>query len=295
MSEELPNVGPVPQLPPRYNQNTLYIDEHDNELYYVDPEGDLIDAVTMEHIRFPASSRNLTSIIDLSDSRRHESEPVYVETQNGRYVLQTGPRSNLLYSLYSGRALDANNADPSPITDVRQFRYPNPPLRLTGFDQEWFNRLVDTMNRGGSLYDSVTGTRLGPVNLPNPEIAFTNVRRRLNFDEEMPEPEENSSTDSLFEESYTALLKRLYGLPVTLPESIVVHGLSTPFVSFEEVVRSFQNGAVQRYDIDPLLQPWAGPATDPHRIITLFYTDGRSALARVLWNPVTNEIFPPLH
>lgn len=53
-------------------------------------------------------------------------------------------------------------------------------------------------------------------------------------------------------------MRQLYGLPVTLPQELTVNQLQTPFVTFDRAVELIQSGQVQRFTLDPLLQPWAG-------------------------------------
>uniref|UniRef100_A0A6C0IYM3 Uncharacterized protein n=1 Tax=viral metagenome TaxID=1070528 RepID=A0A6C0IYM3_9ZZZZ len=48
-------------------------------------------------------------------------------------------------------------------------------------------------------------------------------------------------------------MRQLYGLPVTLPQELTVNQLQTPFVTFDRAVE-----LIQRFTLDPLLQPWAG-------------------------------------
>ncbi|CAN5605080.1 hypothetical protein BH23THE1_BH23THE1_32920 [soil metagenome] len=107
-------------------------------------------------------------------------------------------------------------------------------------------------------------------------------------------PESQPSTiynqPSLATESYETLVRQLYGLPVQLPEFLIINGLRINFVSFQDVT----NMQIERYIVDPLLQPWAGPPNTQNRIITVFLRNGITYLVKVRYNPKTNQIFPPV-
>ena len=100
-----------------------------------------------------------------------------------------------------------------------------------------------------------------------------------------PLPEEN-----LHKLSYETLVKQLYGLSVTLPEHLIVNGLKVNFIPFSQLNRI----QIERYIIEPLLQPWAGPPSTRNRILTIFGTNGMTYLVKALYDPVSNQIFPPI-
>ena len=86
------------------------------------------------------------------------------------------------------------------------------------------------------------------------------------------------------------LIKRLYNLPVDMPEFLIVNGLKLNFIPFSQV-SSIQ---IERYIIEPLLQPWAGPPNIQNRIITIFDKNGMTYLLKANYDPVSNQIFPPV-
>ena len=96
--------------------------------------------------------------------------------------------------------------------------------------------------------------------------------------------------DQLAQQSYETLVKQLYGLPVTLPESLIVNGLRLEFIPFSQL-NSIQ---IDRYIIEPLLQPWAGPPSSQNRILTIFGKNGMTYLVKAMYNQATNKIFPPV-
>ena len=105
-----------------------------------------------------------------------------------------------------------------------------------------------------------------------------------------PRRDQPSEADELPKLSYETLVKQLYGLPVTLPQSLVVNGLRLEFIPFSQL-NTIQ---IDRYIVEPLLQPWAGPPSTQNRIITIFATNGITYLVKALYNQSTNKIFQPI-
>ncbi len=72
----------------------------------------------------------------------------------------------------------------------------------------------------------------------------------------------------------------------------------------------FQDNQVERYIVDPILQPWSGkpeglqrplhsnavqlPPTSPNRILTLFDKNGVTYLVKAQYNQTANQIYPPV-
>ena len=83
-----------------------------------------------------------------------------------------------------------------------------------------------------------------------------------------------------FEDTLKALLSRLYKLPV---------GPEPQLIPFEQL-GTLQ---IERYEIEPLLQVWAGDPGTPNRILTLFLKDGRAVYVKALYDASTNQIQPP--
>ena len=94
----------------------------------------------------------------------------------------------------------------------------------------------------------------------------------------------------LFQQSYETLLKKLYGIPVVLPDFLILNGLRVSFIPFQQV-SSIQ---IERYIIDPMLQPWAGVPRTPNRILTIFGQNGITYLVKVRYDSQSNQIYPPV-
>jgi len=101
-----------------------------------------------------------------------------------------------------------------------------------------------------------------------------------------------SIPDNLIQLSYETLIKQLYGLPVELPDYLVINNIQNYFISFEQIQIMLSQNKIDRMIIDPLLQPWAGPPTSEYRILTFFGKDGLIYLVKAKYNSQTNEIFP---
>lgn len=100
------------------------------------------------------------------------------------------------------------------------------------------------------------------------------------------------TSDTLFRESYETLIKQLYGLAVQLPEFLIINGIRANFVPFQVIGTMLQNNQIERYIIDPLLQPWAGSPGTEYRIFTFFGKNGVTYLVKARYNSQTNEILP---
>ena len=87
--------------------------------------------------------------------------------------------------------------------------------------------------------------------------------------------------------SHEALIKQIYGLPVETPEFLILNNLKVNFIPFSQV-NTIQ---IERYLIEPLLQVWASP---PNKIITIFDINGMTYLVKARFDPVSNQIFPPI-
>ena len=118
---------------------------------------------------------------------------------------------------------------------------------------------------------------------------------------------ENSNQDStlrnennnLLELSYSTLLSQLYGLPVTLPKFLILNDLKVDFIPFEEASQMLSQNKINKFIIEPMLQPWAGPPSIsieklPTRIITMFGTNGMTYLVKAKYDQNSNQIFSPL-
>jgi hypothetical protein len=78
--------------------------------------------------------------------------------------------------------------------------------------------------------------------------------------------------------SYEILLRQLYHLPIETPDNLIL---------FSQL-SSIQ---IARYEIDPLLQPYAN---SPNNIITIFAKNGTTYLVKARYDQTNNRIFSPV-
>ena len=89
----------------------------------------------------------------------------------------------------------------------------------------------------------------------------------------------------IIEEPYE-ILKKTYKI---LPDHLILNGLRVDVISFREIFDMLNQGQIERYIIDPLLQPWA---QEPYKIITLFNKNGMMYLVKAQYDQTTNRILP---
>jgi hypothetical protein len=104
----------------------------------------------------------------------------------------------------------------------------------------------------------------------------------------------NLQIPPLINQSYETLIEQLYSIPVEPPHFLIINGIRSNLISFEETARMLQTDLIDRYILDPLLQPWAGPPGTSNRVITLFGKNGITYLAKVKYDQQTNQVFPPI-
>lgn len=97
--------------------------------------------------------------------------------------------------------------------------------------------------------------------------------------------------NTLHQLSYETLVKQLYGLPVVLPQFLIVNGLKLEFIPFSQL----NSIKIERYLIEPLLQPWASTpygVETSNRILTIFDKNGMTYLVKAKYDGY--QIFPPV-
>ena len=108
------------------------------------------------------------------------------------------------------------------------------------------------------------------------------------------------SSFELFNISYEMLLKRLYNLPIIEPEYLIInnivllHNNNTSrinFTSFQEISQMLVANQIERYVIDPLLQPFTNP---PNKVLTMYGKNGVTYLVKARYDQNSNQIMPPL-
>jgi len=105
-----------------------------------------------------------------------------------------------------------------------------------------------------------------------------------------PLREQVETPNQLVQQSYETLVRQMYGLPVELPTSLIVNDLRLEFIPFSQL----STIQIERYIIEPLLQPWAGPPNTQNRIITIFDRNGMTHLVKAKYDQASGQIFPPV-
>jgi hypothetical protein len=85
--------------------------------------------------------------------------------------------------------------------------------------------------------------------------------------------------------SYETYIKNLSGIPIILPEYLIINGLKVYLIPFDQV----RNIQTERYIIDPILQPWTDAS---NRIVTIFGKDGMTYLVKAKYDSINHQIFP---
>jgi hypothetical protein len=107
-------------------------------------------------------------------------------------------------------------------------------------------------------------------------------------------PQGSTVEDTLLRDSHETLVKQLYGFPVQTPEFLIVNDLRANFIPFDQMAQMLQSNQIERYVLDSMLQPWAGPPNKPNRILTMFGKNGITYLVKAQYNQVNNQIYPPV-
>lgn len=201
------------------------------------------------------------------------------------------------------------------IIDVYQYNYP---LMFIDADQGWIllsydgERIHEISRKPGfNITDSTENNGYYAINLPDiRRITSENINNpplRI-IHEDFPETiiedfghlsleafvrkYSISQGDDLFVMSYETLSRQLYGLPVIIPEFLVINGLRVNFIPFETIAKMISKNEIERWIIDPLLQPFAGPPGTNYRIFTFFGKNGITYLVKARYNTQTNQILP---
>lgn len=93
---------------------------------------------------------------------------------------------------------------------------------------------------------------------------------------------------NLMREAYETFLCQLYKLPINYTY------IPMNFISFPETQNLFNQKQIDRFEINPTLQIWAGNPHTQNRIITLHTKNGRTYLVKALYHPGTQQIYPPV-
>jgi len=126
----------------------------------------------------------------------------------------------------------------------------------------------------------------------NVNVVQNNDWSNINFDR-------NSLVETFpnSEKSYITLLSQLYGLPVEVPKFLILNDLKVDLIPFEKAAEMLSKNQIERFILEPILQPWAGTISMdivPNRIITMFGKNGITYLVKAKYDQTSNQIFPPI-
>lgn len=165
---------------------------------------------------------------------------------------------------------------------------------LSGQEDEYRNLEVDVLDvpdRNGNplpLLLLLTATTIHNIMNDSELINHDELLRILN---NMNDEQSISIDNTLFQQSYTALVSGLYGLEVKLPQYLIINNLKINFISFQQITDMLNQNQIEKYIIDPSLQVWAGNIGTQYRIFTFFAKDGRTYLVKSLYDKVNNRIY----
>ena len=201
------------------------------------------------------------------NTSRLTSNLVAIITDDGVIVLMTDSDNNIIIIGQS-----RPNVINEPLSSVKQLNVPNlslytegsnvPKLELPPFNP----RIYDI------LRFQIRGTVISTI---------FNAIITIGLTPGYPTHLENEEVSSIlpdFLPSYDILLRQLYHLPIETLDNLI------PFEQLSSV-------QITRYNIDPLLQPYAN---HPNNIITIHDNHGISYLVKAKYNSITNKIFPPV-
>lgn len=91
-----------------------------------------------------------------------------------------------------------------------------------------------------------------------------------------------------------AMGQRLYQIyPVDCPKELRVNGKLTKIITVPEIQEKMNQHEIERFDLDPCLQAYAGSHRRNNRMLTFYSKDGEMYLVRADYDPKTNKINPP--
>lgn len=82
--------------------------------------------------------------------------------------------------------------------------------------------------------------------------------------------------------------KRIYGLPVTIPEQI-----QSKLIPFEQASTLLQTGQIASFKVEPFLQPLIGLPSWPNRLLTFIDRKGTQYYTVGRFDAISNKVNPP--
>ena len=216
-----------------------------------------------------------------------ESKPLLVYIRNGGWVLFDSQLRSPTDSRLLGRSSEEDQNDvpvklleltiPTSQVLSNGGLIPQPKRSFSENNKRQFERVIE---RGEEL-------RLS-------NVRFSNISREIAVPiyvaPQSIVPIRVEAQQQLEQLSYETLVKQLYGLPVVLPEFLIVNDLKLKFIPFSQL----STIQIEKYIIEPLLQPWAGPPNTQNRILTIFGKNGLTYLVKALYDQASGRIFPPI-
>ena len=196
---------------------------------------------------------------------------MYQQQPDGQFIkLLENPESydEVVASYYASRILKVPlpNGQEVPLEGFYNTVYQELPLNSLSFQIDDIIR--DNHNNPDQVLENLNSARIPVIST---SISQSNP----------PQIENIPST----QESYETL-KSIYR---TLPDHLVINGLRVNFISFQQISDMLSQNQIERYVIDPLLQPYT---TLPYSILTFFTKNGITYLAKVKYDQVNNRILP---
>jgi hypothetical protein len=282
----------------------VILDSRNNETTFAyNISGNYYDAGNLHHIELDLEDHILARApVDIP---RLTSNPlVFVTNVNSIIMLTINDRYDI-QTFYES----SFHADREPISYVFPISIPNISLYREGMDRLEFLRTLPEFDTGiwESISEQVNDNRtLRNIRFPYPEDINFEARQIpypllpdiiQNVLPPAPSQPEYLNTiindlpiDPLklqeFMSSYDNL-EKIYNILNKLPEFITMHGLKVNFIPFEQIFKI----QIANWIIDPVLQLYT---KEPNKIITVFGTNGMTYLVKAKYDPMTNQIFPPI-
>lgn len=255
--------------------------------YVYDIDGNYYDPQSLTRVNaLPEPILDIHTI----DISKLTSEPVVICTLYDSAILVTDDNNNIQILSKSSTEIETE-----PMIFHMMFRVPNMALycgridlpnqleliKLPIFKQNIWNTITQYVNMGSSLQSTLTFIQ---NNIMKNASHYGSI-------ESLSNTEILKLREILL--SYETFMKHTSGIPVTLPQFLMVNGIRLDFISFQQITEMISQGIIERFIIDPILQPWAGNLNEGNRILTMFAKNGISYLVKAKYNPITNHIFSP--
>ncbi len=116
-------------------------------------------------------------------------------------------------------------------------------------------------------------------------------RKTYNYRDIIPLiPSYRSNELSTVQKSSERLMSHLYNLPLEEPD--ILDGYARSDLS--TINRLLQEQKIARFDVNIVLQPFAGPPGTPNKVLTFLTDDRRKLFVVARYDPDQNQIFPPV-